>query len=93
MAWLAWTCAFVSLWLAAGLLFVCREFRRDLASVWQALAEQRMHHNALERATAETFADVGATLSDLDDARCVPLWPAPQCQCNRCNAQRKLRVN
>jgi len=68
---------------------------RALADVWQAVAELRMHHNALDTATRETFADVGEALAAaLDEpVDIVNVTPPPACQCPNCRKRRQLEVN
>ena len=91
MPWLMVVQACVTLWLAWCCLRYAVKADEATAALWQAMAELRMHHNALEAATEDELAAIDDQLRELEPGVIAVAAP-PRCTCKSCQA-RKLAAN
>ena len=92
MPWLLALQSLVTLGLAVSCWRYARRAGADYASVWQAIAELRMHHNALEGAASDAFEAIDDRFAELE-LDPITVAPPPKCQCPNCRKRRAQAVN
>lgn len=81
-----------SLLLAIACVRHARRAAESNAAQWQAIAELRMHHNALEGATSDAFEAIDDRFAELE-LDPITVAPPPKCQCPNCRKRREQAVN
>lgn len=69
-----------------------RRAQANHADVWQAIAELRMHHNALAHATADEFRAMGSRMEEFELDQVTMIRP-PNCNCVNCRKRHQLEAN